>query len=349
MNASGNVAIRWSSEEEAGQLQERRQLLESTDLDPSDAIQEAVLVYEQDRLVATGAYLGRVLRQIAVSQDSRSRGLTGVIVEALRKRLFEHDVLSPQVYTKPAHQAVFASLGFRLLASAEDAVLMECGPDALGGYINGLRRQASPDPGDCGCIVMNANPFTLGHRWLVEQALQRCDRLYIIVLEENTTFFPYSVRSALVRQGTADLTNCIVLGGGEYVISTATFPRYFIKKADVLAKAQAQLDVSLFTRHIAPALSLCKRFVGQEPEDELTRLYNETMAELLPGAGIEFFEFPRIQAQNQVISASKVRKAFLREDWELIQRYVPQTTLAYLQSAEGAQLKSRHSQEHVNA
>lgn len=339
MNQAENREIRWLNAREALNHPGRRQLLQNADLDPGDSIREAMVVMQGAELVATGAYHGRILRQIAVRADLRGQGLTALVVEELRKRLLARAVLSCLVYTKPAYQAVFASLGFRPLARAPHAVLLECGPDALGAYLKQLRAQASPPATDCGCIVMNANPFTRGHRWLVEQAQQRCGRLYLFILEENTTFFPAAVRQRLVRQGCADLPGVRVLGGGDYIISAATFPRYFIKKADQLAKTQAQLDVSLFTRHIAPVLSVGSRFAGQEPEDALTRLYNETMAALLPAAGIAFTEFPRIRSGDAVISASRVRKAFLREQWDNIREMVPPTTLDYLQSPEALELR----------
>ncbi|EFA28598.1 ABC transporter, ATP-binding protein, partial [Haemophilus influenzae HK1212] len=38
-----------------------------------------------------------------------------------------------------------------------------------------------------GSIVMNANPFTLGHRYLIEQALQQCDHLHLFIVGEDAS------------------------------------------------------------------------------------------------------------------------------------------------------------------
>ena len=40
-----------------------------------------------------------------------------------------------------------------------------------------------------GAVVMNCNPLTLGHRYLIEQALKQCDYLMIFVVQEDKSFF----------------------------------------------------------------------------------------------------------------------------------------------------------------
>ena len=50
------------------------------------------------------------------------------------------------------------------------------------------------------------------------------------------------------------------------MVSSATFPSYFLKeKADLeVAKVQATLDATLFLENIVPTLQLTKRYVGQD-------------------------------------------------------------------------------------
>ena len=36
-----------------------------------------------------------------------------------------------------------------------------------------------------GCIVMNANPFTLGHEYLVQYAASRVHKLFVMVVSED--------------------------------------------------------------------------------------------------------------------------------------------------------------------
>lgn len=183
-----------------------------------------------------------------------------------------------------------------------------------------------------GGIVMNCNPFTLGHRYLIEYAASRVDYLYIFVVEENKSFFPFEDRYKLVKQGTADLTNVVVLPSGNFIISAVTFPGYFYKDNLKETKIDCSNDLNVFAQYIAPALNIKVRFVGEEPLDPVTKQYNEGMAEILPQHGMEFCEIPRKQDEVGigVISASRVRKLLKEKDLEGLKKLVPQSTYDYL-------------------
>lgn len=182
-----------------------------------------------------------------------------------------------------------------------------------------------------GAIVMNGNPFTLGHRYLIEQAASQCDVLHLFVVAENRSLFPTRDRLTLIEAGTADLSNVRVHPSGRYMISAATFPTYFLKENEDAARLQSQLDVTLFAARIAPVLHIAKRFAGQEPLDPVTRAYNETMAALLPRHGIEFLKLPRLEIGGAPVSASRVR-ALLREKGPCPEVFelVPEVTRRYL-------------------
>lgn len=181
-----------------------------------------------------------------------------------------------------------------------------------------------------GAIVMNCNPFTLGHRYLIETAAKQVENLFIFVVEEDKSFFPFADRFALVQKGTADLSNVQVLRSGKFIISALTFPGYFYKDENKDAIVDTSQDVDLFARYIAPELNITVRFAGEEPLDPVTRQYNEAMAERLPMYGIRFCEIKRKADEQNVISASRVRAAIKEDDWELIKELVPQTTMKYL-------------------
>jgi [citrate (pro-3S)-lyase] ligase len=346
MTGSEAFAAHWLSPEAAKADPARDALLAVVDLDPDDQADEVLEVFHDKVLVATAARLGKVLRQIAVHPTRQGQGLTALLVEAMRKRLLAQGSLSCQVYTQPQTAHLFETLGFRRLAAADEAVLLETGREGLKDFVADLERLADAGEHPRGCIVLNANPFTRGHRWLVEQALSRCGQLFLIVLDDPRTIFAPQVRRELVRQGCADLANVTVLGGGDYVISAGTFPRYFLKQADTVARTQAQLDLALFIGHIAPALGVVARFAGEEPLDPLTALYNRAMASLLPPAGIAFTEFPRLRDDTAVISASRVRQAFFTGRLDEIAHCVPQTTLTYLRGPEGLVLRDNWCKEH---
>ena len=177
-----------------------------------------------------------------------------------------------------------------------------------------------------GVVVMNCNPFTLGHRYLIEQAAKQVERLYVMVVREDCSLFAYTERKAMVEQGVADIDNVNVIDGSDYAISRATFPTYFLKRLDDAADTQMLLDLDLFRRHIAPALGATVRFVGTEPTDQLTRRYNQLMHEALK----DVRETDRLEKDGYAVSASRVRKAMEEGDMNTIRQLVPPTTLPYI-------------------
>ena len=177
-----------------------------------------------------------------------------------------------------------------------------------------------------GVVVMNCNPFTLGHCYLIEQAAKQVERLFVMVVREDCSLFAYAERKAMVEQGVAHLENVTVIDGSEYAISQATFPTYFLKRLDDAADTQMLLDLDLFRRHIAPALGTTVRFVGTEPTDRLTRRYNQLMHEVLA----DVREIVRLEKEGNAVSASRVRKAMEQGDMSTIRQLVPPTTLPYI-------------------
>lgn len=173
---------------------------------------------------------------------------------------------------------------------------------------------------------MNCNPFTLGHRYLIEQAAKQVERLFVMVVREDCSLFAYAERKAMVEQGVTHLENVTVIDGSEYAISQATFPTYFLKRLDDAADTQMLLDLDLFRRHIAPALCATVRFVGTEPTDRLTRRYNQLMHEVLA----DVRETVRLEKDGNAVSASRVRKAMEQGDMSTIRQLVPPTTLPYI-------------------
>lgn len=181
-----------------------------------------------------------------------------------------------------------------------------------------------------GSIVMNCNPFTYGHRYLIEKALEQCDFLMIFAVQEDKSIFPFSDRLQLIDEGTADIPNVEVIPSGRFIISSLTFTEYFNKSELQEQTIDTSLDVTIFAREIAPCLHITKRFAGEEPNDSVTRQYNENMARILPEYGIEFIEIPRVKSGSEVVSASRVRELLKQKKFEEIKQLVPPTTYDYL-------------------
>ena len=291
-----------------------------------------------DEILAGGGLDGNVIKCVAVSESARSEGLMNILVSRLIAIAREEDRESVKAFTKPENEGIFKSLGFALIASSPNAILMENGRGGLPEYKKYLASLARP--GRNGAIVMNANPFTKGHRYLVEQAASLVDNLYVIVVREDRSRFPYVERKAMIEAGCTGLDNVVVCEGSDYAISAATFPTYFLKKLDDATDTQIALDLDLFVNHIAQPLGVTVRFAGSEPEDALTRRYNELMAEILPGTSvavvrqawrpIDFVEIPRLEQNGNPISATSLRRALDKGNLKEAMEYIPKSTVPYL-------------------
>ena len=183
----------------------------------------------------------------------------------------------------------------------------------------------------CGAIVMNCNPFTKGHRYLIDHASKMVDRLYIFVVEENRSFFSFEDRYNMVIKGTEDIENVIVVPSGKFMISALTFPEYFLKDFVKEKNFDVSMDLEIFGEKIAPALNISIRFAGEEPFDPVTAVYNENMKKKLPDYGIEFCEIPRLKIAKDVVNATYVRQLMKEKKWDEIEKYVPLTTYKILE------------------
>lgn len=186
-----------------------------------------------------------------------------------------------------------------------------------------------PVAGKIGAIVMNANPFTNGHRYLVEYASSMVDFLYVFVVQEDKSEIAFKDRLKMVEIGCRKWSNVKVLRSGEFIISQNTFPEYFDKYAE---EVNATKDLCFFADVIAQILNISCRFVGQEPYSAVTRHYNEQMKEILPRYGLECIEIDRIDVEGEVISATKVREAIKNNDIDTLRKMVPETTYQYLKN-----------------
>ena len=337
---------------------QRRQIetfLQANGLRYDDVDYYAALVDESsDEMIAGGGLKGCVIKCVAVADGHKGEAVANVIVSHLLAKANEDGYQCVKLYTKPHNRQLFESLSFRLIAEAPNAILMETGvggiekwsyelritndelriksdelrikSDELGVRNDELRIKSVRKP--IGAIVMNANPFTLGHRFLVEQSSELVERLYVVVVREDCSMFSYSERKAMVIQGVRDIGNVVVVDGSDYAVSAATFPTYFLKQISDATDTQITLDLDIYRRRIAPALGATVRFFGSEPTDPLTRRYNELMHQQLGEDHVH--EIQRKQQDGSPISASRVRKAMLEGRlWDAIQM-VPPTTIPYI-------------------
>lgn len=323
----------------------------------------AAVTDDDGEMIAGGGLKGNVIKCVAVDDAHKGEAIANTLISHLIAHANEEGHSNVMLFTKPKNRQLFESLSFRLLAEAPEAVLMETGIGGINNTVEQLEKikeegevckennqeckkeektnlnittpqylnPSTPQPLITttplrGVVVMNCNPFTLGHRYLIEQAAKQVERLFVMVVREDCSLFSYAERKAMVEQGVAHLKNVTVIDGSEYAISQATFPTYFLKRLDDAADTQMLLDLDLFRRHIAPALGATVRFVGTEPTDRLTRRYNQLMHEVLA----DVREIVRLEKEGNAVSASRVRKAMEQGDMSTIRQLVPPTTLPYI-------------------
>ncbi len=303
-------------------------------LDPVDRYVTVTRDEDSDEILAGGGLAGDVIKCVAVSEAARGEGLMNALVSRLVSIATEEGYTCVKAFTKPENVGIFKDLGFSLLARAGKAVLMECGCGGISEYSRYLSSLARP--GRNGAIVMNANPFTKGHRYLVEQAAAQVDNLYVIPVREERSRFPYAERKAMIEAGCAGLGNVTVCEGSGYAISAATFPTYFLKKLDDAAPTQMELDLDLFAHHIAAPLGVGVRFVGSEPLDALTRRYNGMMASVFASSAsdgrpaVEVVEIPRLEQDGKPLNATDVRQALDEGRLQDACGHIPETSIPYL-------------------
>lgn len=340
-----------------------RQLKLDPDVDFTMAIKSG------GRLVGTGSLAGNVLKCIAVDLDYQGEALTNKIVTELELEAYHRDIEHLFLFTKASNHSVFESLGFGLVASTtaliadsepvgasdtgggteatDGVVLLEKPEGQIDTWLKQLVVQEAA--GSSTALVMNCNPFTLGHRYLVEQAARRAaaagQLVHLCVVSAERSLFPQQVRYELVKRGTAEFENVRVHHGGPYIISGATFPSYFLRDSAAVTTAHARLDLQIFGERIAPALDIQRRMVGEEPYCPVTAAYNREMKRILPAYGVEVEEIPRLTQGGAAVSASKVRELIHESRWSEIEALVPPVTWEYLNSPEAEPVIERIRRE----
>lgn len=326
-------------------LQEKAELLkllghEGLELD--NFIEYTVGIYHGQTLIATGSFYKNTLRCLAVSREHQGLGLMNKVVTHLQSELFQRGHHHLFLYTKTKLGPLFKELGFYEIATVDNLVIfMENRPDGVSVFTREIAKQFV-QADRVAAIVMNANPFTLGHQYLVERASRENDVVHLFVVSEEASIIPFETRYQLIQQGVKHLPNVKLHVAGTYMVSKTTFPSYFLSDEATVVKAHAKLDLEIFLKHIVPSLGITHRYVGDEPYCDVTRMYIETMKTMLESRGVACEIIPRLelkdsqgQGQGSAISASMVRACIRENRLEAIAHIVPKTTFDFFMSEAG--------------
>ncbi len=314
--------------------QEIKEFLEQNNLLMDCNVTDFIEVRDKSILVACAGWDGNIIKCVAINENDRGSGISLSMLSEVQKLAISQGYSELFLFTKPCNVELFKAAGFYPIIIHDKVVLMENSQNRFAKFCHHLTQYQKID-GVSGAIVMNANPFTLGHQYLIQKALENCDWLHVFVVQENLSFFSFEDRYQLVQEGTKQFDRVTVHKGSDYIISRASFPNYFLKDTNLVSSSHAGLDLSIFRKFIAPALNISCRFVGTEPTDMITRQYNEEMVHYLQetqgeSLAINVIEIPRISITANVISASSVRRYLADQNFDAIAQLVPDSTLKYL-------------------
>lgn len=309
-------------------------LLKKEGIERDKNLDYTVGLYDEEyNLLATGSSFGKTLRCMAVDSGYQGKGLLNLVVTHLVEYQHNRGNLDLFLYTKCDSAEFFEDLNFHEIARVQDKlVFMENRVEGFRKYSEDLAKK-KVEAERVAAAVINANPFTLGHQYLLEKISEENDIVHIFVVSEDASLVPFSARYELVKKGTAHLDNLIYHNSGDYIISTATFPSYFLMDEELVIESHAKLDIEIFKK-IAGSLGVTRRYVGEEPFSKVTGLYNQVMKKELCTCNIECVEVPRKENENGAISASKVRSLIHDGKIEQIRDSVPETTYDFFVSTE---------------
>lgn len=299
-------------------------------------VEYTLILEDNDNIIGTGSVAGNVLKCMALDDNYQGMGLSNQIVSKLIEYQTEKGRTHLFIFTKPMYKNQMTDFGFKVVAEVKDkVVLLDNNIAEIKKFTDTISKEINEnykDVKNISAIVMNANPFTKGHKYLAEYAAEKSDLLLIFVVKENKSKFPFDVRFECVKEGLKDNPKILVCDGGDYIISNATFPTYFLKEQKIINDAYSKLDATIFAEHIAKPLNIKTRFMGEEPIDVVTKNYNDNVSEILKENGIAVEIIPRKEIDGEVISASYLRKALEENNEELIKKLAPESTIRILRN-----------------
>ena len=296
------------------------------------------VIRDGGKIIATGSAQGNILKYFFARCDYAGQGAISIIYDSLLDYIFEEGYTSYFIFTTPNNKNIFESLGLKSVHSTESVLLLEGGFYNYQKWVGGVKETIGDKKGRRGAIIVNCNPMTLGHKYLMETALDEVDELLIFVVEEDLSIFPFEDRYNIIVNEFKDEPRIKVLKGGPYIISRGTFPTYFIKQKDRMLEIYTELDAKIFAEKIAKDLSIDIRFLGSEPKDIVTNTYNNSLKGILEDNGIEVKIITRVESNGNPISASYVRQLLKKERFEEAYKLLPNSTIEFLKSDKGKKI-----------
>ena len=332
------VIPEWVNLKDRREREEVETFLRSFELSLDQDVDYTIVIRDGASIVATCSKARNVLKCFAVIEELRGEGITSILISALIDKLFNQGVYHSFIFTKPSNAYIFLALNFKLIHSNADVALLENGIYDIYKALEQMKVKYNLGDEEKAALVMNCNPFTLGHKYLIEEASSNNNEVLVFIIEEDRSLFPFKTRYELVCKGVSHLKNVKVLPSGEYIISSATFPSYFLREKGERLRAYVELDSSIFGKYFCKSFKITKRYVGDEPYCQVTKAYNEALKKVLPSYGVELHEVARKVIRDVPISASRVRDLIKQGDLHDLKNLLPEATLEFLNTSLGREI-----------
>ena len=305
--------------------------LNKHNLDYEFDITYSILVYDEELLVATASLSNNVMKCFLVIKEYSGRNITNLMFSHLVNIMSQKNIFHYFVYTSPSNEAIFNSLNMKTIVVTMNTVLLEGGAEIVD-LLTKLKKEYSVSDNKKAAVIINANPMTLGHLYLIETAASENEEVLVFVVSEDLSSFPFKDRFEIIRIATSHLENVIVLPTLSYLVSKITFPKYFLKEDQLIKDEQTLVDVLVYKEYYRKIFNIKLRYLGEEPFSYNTGKYNKVLKDYL-GSHIKIIT--RNKVGSKIVSASLVRKLIKANKLKKIRKYVPAATYDYLVSEKG--------------
>jgi len=316
-------------------IDEAKNILIDNGLNINDKTDYTTGLFINNKLVATGSLYKNIIKLIAIKKEYQKENLLSLIITNLITELTTRGYSKYFLFTEESNTKYFTNLGFKEVITAKGVSYLENSNNTIKETLEDLKVSLNLDNKSVGAVIVNCNPPTLGHLHLITSAAKNHDTLLVFLVSEDKSFFPYNARKKMLKQATKDLKNVHILPSTNYLISSSTFPSYFLKDFNAKASIEMHLDVKIFIHYFMPIFNIKKRYVGTEENDTFTNHYNKVLKHYLKD-NLKIIN--RLKTNDTIISASLVRKHFKEGNLSLVKKLVPEATYNFLTSKEAQEL-----------
>jgi len=299
--------------------------LNSMDMFWDEDIVDTYYIEMNSEVIATGSRSDKVIKCLAVKKEWQSHNLISLIIDAITDSFFKDGIYHYFVVTHLENEDIFKSLGFREIIKNDLIIFMEKGISSVTNTLIALKEslerelKTNLEKLNIGAIVLNANPVTNGHIKLVEYASKYHDLLLLFLVEEEKSWLTYIERTSLLFISTQHLGNVKILPSTEYLVSSATFPNYFLKDNVSRYEYMEMVDPLIFKKYFMPIFNIKKRYIGTEIKPYMVS-YNNALVKALDGK-IEVIK--RYEDNGVIISSSHVRELIYSDGVDAVLKYIP--------------------------